>query len=967
MEDAIATSALDTYAKLPPKGKPRRRGNGDAEWTVLAGFCLVFPAGESGSQEGRVVCVSLAYAYELTKKGERRLYARAVPRTGLKVLPHNRLPPQGDVLHDSHAEIIARRGLKLFLLEEVSAALEGRESVLRKSDGQWKLRSGVELGMYVSLLPCGDASTYSLSLLAPPMSFPEGESSSTPSTISATALGLHTSRTSPASATSLVHRGRIDYESTSALRTKPGRLDSPPTTSHSCSDKIALWNLVGVQGGLLSSLGFEAIRIGLLVVGGIEASQRGRVEQEVRRAVAGRVGVAGPKVEFTDKLFDGDRKASSDASCPESLSFVRGLGTEVIVNGIRQGCSSKRKGDNPFGPKSRFVIHSCVWETLLTRSPPRRSRLCKLSLFERFEKVRQTITDEIVPLPPAATYFVAKRQALGHSYQEAKSQAQKAGAPLNGWLVSGEAFESFGVDGRLATEAPLHGCSGLTTIRVGQVNGLEKDLGLVGASTSNQYNVSLVVFFVGYVITEIPSNILLKRLRPSRWIPAIMIVWGITMTLMGIVKSYGGLVAARFCLGLAESGLFPGICFYLTMWYKRDEANFRISLFFSAATLAGAFGGLLAFGISKMSGIGGKNGWSWIFIVEGSLTFCVACVSPFVIDDFPEQSRFLSPSEKVFVVQRLKEDQGASGEAPFAWGHLWAAATDWLMYVVLKRVWMYSLIYIGVAEPLYSLSLFIPTIIANLGTFTKPQASLLSTPPFFLAFIITLLSALYSDKIKNRGKFNIFWMLIAVIGFAIELGVNPKTSPGVAYFGLFLCVGAVSPCISNTISWIGVNCGPTYKRACGMGMMFTLGNSGGIVSSFVYFKQDAPRYARGHATGLGFAAMAMVYVESLRTKHGGRNLLHSLQPIDRNDHLKHPRKPTPRYTSWNVDLWRRRTTSFREAFRANDHLGSRWENRRRDNCAGRQGKLIFVYSVLAFAVPDLRASLSQHPGFRYFA
>ncbi|KAM0752161.1 putative MFS nicotinic acid transporter Tna1 [Meredithblackwellia eburnea MCA 4105] len=402
----------------------------------------------------------------------------------------------------------------------------------------------------------------------------------------------------------------------------------------------------------------------------------------------------------------------------------------------------------------------------------------------------------------------------------------------------------------------LYLCSFLDRVNIGQarLDNLEKDLHLKG----NQYNIALVVFFVGYVITEVPSNIALKWLKPSRWIPLIMLFWGITMTLMGVVHNFGGLVAARFCLGLAESGLFPGICFYLTMWYKRDEANFRVSLFFSAATLSGAFGGLLAYGISRMAGVGGKDGWSWIFIIEGILTFVIALAAPFMIDDFPEESRFLTAEEKDHCVRRLRADQGAAGEAPFAWSHLWAAVKDWNFSTsAFEYVAVYALIYIGVAEPLYSLALFTPTIIAELGHWTRPQAQLLSTPPYFLAFFITLASALYSDRLKKRGYFNIFWMTVVCIGYAIQLGVNPAKHPGAAYFGVFLCVGGVAPCISNTITWCGNNIGPVYKRATGMGILFTVGNSGGIVSSLVYITHDSPRYFRGHGCGLGFAFMAV--------------------------------------------------------------------------------------------------------------
>ncbi|GAA6062195.1 hypothetical protein JCM10212_006476 [Sporobolomyces blumeae] len=395
----------------------------------------------------------------------------------------------------------------------------------------------------------------------------------------------------------------------------------------------------------------------------------------------------------------------------------------------------------------------------------------------------------------------------------------------------------------------LYLLSFLDRVNIGQarLDHLEQDLGLKG----NQYNVCLILFFVGYVVTETPSNVLIKRVRPSIYIPCLMVAWGIVMTLMGIVKGFTGLAVARFFLGLAESGLFPGICLYLTLWYKRSETNLRIALFFSSATLSGAFGGLLAYGISKMAGVGGKPGWAWIFIIEGLLTFVVACAAPFLMYDWPENAKFLTPAERVHVVRRLKADQGAAGEAGFSWSHITSATKDY-------RVWIYCLIYIGVAEPLYSLALFVPTIIASLGKFTRAESQLLSTPPYFLAFFVTLASAFYSDRKQQRGLFNVFWMSWVVIGYAIILGNDPIAKPGVSYFALFLTVGGVAPSIACTISWLGCNVGPSYKRAMASGMMFTIGNSGGIISSIVYYAVDKPRYFRGHGTGLAFAAMATI-------------------------------------------------------------------------------------------------------------
>jgi len=151
-----------------------------------------------------------------------------------------------------------------------------------------------------------------------------------------------------------------------------------------------------------------------------------------------------------------------------------------------------------------------------------------------------------------------------------------------------------------------------------KIAGMAVDAHLTGL----KYNVIAAVFFIPYALAEVPSNIALKLIRPSRWIPSIMIAWGLVMTLMCLCKTYKSLIIARVFLGLAESGLFPGVTFYLSLWYRRQDVAKRIAIFFSAATIAGAFGGILAFGIEKMEGIGGLHGWQWIFCLEGIGNFC---------------------------------------------------------------------------------------------------------------------------------------------------------------------------------------------------------------------------------------------------------------------------------------------------------------------------------------------------------
>lgn len=153
------------------------------------------------------------------------------------------------------------------------------------------------------------------------------------------------------------------------------------------------------------------------------------------------------------------------------------------------------------------------------------------------------------------------------------------------------------------------------------------------------------------------------------------------MVTMGLCHNFGGLVTARIFLGLFEAGLFPGVNFYLSAWYTRREFGIRAAIFFSAAALAGSFGGLLAAGIHEMADVGGKPGWAWIFILEGLATILVGAACWWMVQDFPADARFLEPAEKEVVLHRLAKDkQGSSKHEDFSSRYLVAALRDWKTY-----------------------------------------------------------------------------------------------------------------------------------------------------------------------------------------------------------------------------------------------------------------------------------------------
>ncbi|KAK7025169.1 high-affinity nicotinic acid transporter [Favolaschia claudopus] len=366
--------------------------------------------------------------------------------------------------------------------------------------------------------------------------------------------------------------------------------------------------------------------------------------------------------------------------------------------------------------------------------------------------------------------------------------------------------------------------------------------------TDDQYLISLTVFFFSYAIFEVPSNVFLKRLRPSIWLSLLMLLWGVMMTVQGLVHNYGGLVGMRWMLGTFEAGLFPGVNYYLSCWYKRSEFGIRAAIFFSAATVSGAFGGLLAAAISKMEGVGGKPAWAWIFIIEGLATVLAGAASFWIIQDFPDTAKFLTEAERTAVVRRLQSDDqfSAAGE-DLKWKYIWKSLLDW-------KTWVGMVIYVGADMPLYAFSLFLPSIINQLG-FKATPANLLTVPVYFFACCITCLVGFLADRFGHRGFFNIGFLCIGGAGYIILIS---SRSAALSYFAVYMATCGIYPVIPNTIAWVSNNVEGSYKRSVSLAMVISFGNINGAVSSNVYRAKDQPWYPLGHGLVLMYIGFGLI-------------------------------------------------------------------------------------------------------------
>ncbi|KAE8351361.1 histidine phosphatase superfamily [Aspergillus coremiiformis] len=375
--------------------------------------------------------------------------------------------------------------------------------------------------------------------------------------------------------------------------------------------------------------------------------------------------------------------------------------------------------------------------------------------------------------------------------------------------------------------------------------GLEEDLGLVG----NQYQVSVSILFVTYCLFEVPSNLVLKKLRPSRYIAAISVAWGIIATLTGITQDYGGLIACRLLLGVVEAGLFPGLITYLTLFYSKRELALRTGYLFSSAAAAGAFGGLLAYAIGFMDGISGLRGWRWILILEGIPTVLLGVVAWFVLADEPDTAYYLNEEEKALVVRRRMRYVGQTASAQkFHWADVKEGALDW-------RIWAFSIAQFGIDTMLYGYSTFLPTIIKGMGSWSTPEVQALTIPCYALGALAYLVIAWVSDRTQRRGLFICIFAAISVIGYGILIS---NTSSGVHYFGALLIALGLYVAVGLPLAWLPTTLPRYGKRTFATGLQLTFGNISGVMSPFLYKNNEAPRYVRGNTVTLclvGFAGI----------------------------------------------------------------------------------------------------------------
>jgi len=375
----------------------------------------------------------------------------------------------------------------------------------------------------------------------------------------------------------------------------------------------------------------------------------------------------------------------------------------------------------------------------------------------------------------------------------------------------------------------------LDRVNVGFVAGeLQHDLGL----SATTYGVADGLFFLGYCVLEVPSNLILERVGARRWIARIMITWGLVAMATTFVGSAWAFMAARVLLGVAEAGFFPGIVLFFTYWFPASERARTGALFMTAAPVAVIVGAPLSTWILRLDGMGGLRGWQWLFLIEGVPAVVLGLIVLAVLTDRPEDAGWLAPAEREWLARRMADDRAARGTAGQGTSaDLFTSRTLWLLCAVF---FLNSIVN-------YGMFLWLPKLLADI---TKLKGFALSTTtavPFAVALAAMVFVGRASDRRGQRQRFVAACALATAAGLAIAVSFQRQawllvSGFAIAQIGLRSGAGvfwalpaellgtpaaAVSIGLINAFGGVGGFVGPTLMGAV---LDATGGYTGGLLA-----------------------------------------------------------------------------------------------------------------------------------------
>lgn len=346
---------------------------------------------------------------------------------------------------------------------------------------------------------------------------------------------------------------------------------------------------------------------------------------------------------------------------------------------------------------------------------------------------------------------------------------------------------------------------------------MSADIGLSAAA----YGLGAGIFFLAYVLFEVPSNMILERVGAKMWIARIMVTWGIVTIATGFVQTTEQFYGARILLGIAEAGFYPGMVYFLSLWFPRKRLAQALALLVIAGPIGSVFVGPLSGWImSGFAGVADLAGWQWLFIIQGIPAVLLGIVFYFAVSSTPKDAAWLSGSEKAAIVAGL--GSGAPREK---------ASKQFKKAVSNKRVWILGFVlasnYIGI----YAVVFWVPTILKNTGVTDVVAIGYLSSIPFAVAVVATIALGIYCDRTQAHRRILVAGMVIAAAGLVASVAISDQLAPtliGISVAcALFTATGPIIWAITN-LQLKGM-----AAAAAGIALINTVGSMGSFLGPYV--------------------------------------------------------------------------------------------------------------------------------------
>ncbi|KIW34299.1 uncharacterized protein PV07_01086 [Cladophialophora immunda] len=356
--------------------------------------------------------------------------------------------------------------------------------------------------------------------------------------------------------------------------------------------------------------------------------------------------------------------------------------------------------------------------------------------------------------------------------------------------------------------------------------------------TPHQLSTCITIFYVGYIVFQLPGYLCLRIVRPPVQLGLALMVWGTFNTLICVAKSYQAIAGLRVGVGVGEAFLQAGPL-YLSLWYKRDELATRGAIFFGTSAVAGAFNGIIAYGIEKnLDGADGWSAWRWLFLIEGVVSVAWGFVVLLMLPPLPEQVRWGFTEEEKALARRRTIEGYNEPNAQIKPKQILAIFKD-------RRTYLYIIFYSCTNLSLACFSSFLPVILRSFG-YSQLQTQALTIPVFFCAAVSAVGTSLASDRLQQRAHVLLACFVSMGMGWLILIC---SKSQHLSFAGCFFIGIGTYPSIIIGQVWLNNNTPGFTKRAAALGVLGTVGQCFSIIGTQVY--SDPPRYYRGNGFAFG--------------------------------------------------------------------------------------------------------------------